>query len=85
MKRELKVGAAGIAMLETWIAKLIPMKRELKAPQDGISTARISHRKADPDEKGTESISSTIIRITGLKNRKADPDEKGTERLDSDS
>ncbi len=42
------------------IAKLIPMKRELKAKLDMvIQRIRDADRKADPDEKGTESSSGT--------------------------
>ncbi len=39
-------------------------------------------RKADPDEKGTESSLSENLAWQGGLYRKADPDEKGTESVD---
>ncbi len=60
------------------------MKRELKEvlAQIGPSEDRLD-RKADPDEKGTESrLHRLLHQVAHRLHRKADPDEKGTERFD---
>ncbi len=63
MKRELKGKQLTTAKdIEPIIAKLIPMKRELKASHPlGRNDGSGWDRKADPDEKGTESISSASL------------------------
>ncbi len=55
MKRELKA-FLGSALLETYlrIARLIPMKRELKELAPDFVHVFYTYRKAHPDEKGTE-------------------------------
>ncbi len=63
------------------IAKLIPMKRELKVFLQAQEVRdRGLDRKADPDEKGTERVHIVWRGIEDFWDRKADPDEKGTER-----
>ncbi len=63
MKRELKAVQNVITLSKlTFIAKLIPMKRELKVATSPVSLAYvIRDRKADPDEKGTESFSISFL------------------------
>ncbi len=56
------------------------MKRELKDNARLASRMNRSDRKADPDEKGTESYVAVIQGLKDSAHRKADPDEKGTER-----
>ncbi len=55
------------------------MKRELKGYSGYWGRSFSGNRKADPDEKGTESFQSPAI-SRAVPDRKADPDEKGTER-----
>ncbi len=60
------------------IAKLIPMKRELKGEKLTEIVMGLRNRKADPDEKGTERHPTHPL-CNQCPHRKADPDEKGTE------
>ncbi len=56
MKRELKgIGRVDRCEVINVIARLIPMKRELKVHKDPCRQALSGNRKAHPDEKGTES------------------------------
>ena len=57
MKRELKDNLyRSYVMQNLFIARLIPMKRELKGyPVAEFKSTLGMHRKAHPDEKGTES------------------------------
>ncbi len=57
------------------------MKRELKGSIVTLeSSIAARYRKADPDEKGTESCEpAPVLLLSHLLYRKADPDEKGTE------
>ncbi len=61
MKRELKGSESmQIEALKALIARLIPMKRELKAIAMKSSPSQSGiYRKAHPDEKGTESFSGS--------------------------
>jgi len=55
MKRELKDEPQAMGHDGNLIARPIPMKRELKADQAGSwRDGGSCHRKAHPDEKGTE-------------------------------
>ncbi len=80
MKRELKVTSLLIVdLLSPILTKLIPMKRELKGVLGfgGMAAFQISH-KANPYEKGTESL-SWLHPPSGSGPHKANPYEKGTE------
>ena len=55
------------------------MKRELKGDIPETMSSSSVHRKAHPDEKGTESLNTRTSDVY-LHHRKAHPDEKGTER-----
>ncbi len=81
MKRELKVlQDRALAYGLIFIARLIPMKRELKASKSLVAhNWHPYNRKAHPDEKGTERTNYTKCDIFFNANRKAHPDEKGTE------
>ena len=69
------------AELEKYIARPIPMKRELKdLLARNIRAQGDIDRKAHPDEKGTERC-RRHLQARPEQNRKAHPDEKGTERL----
>ncbi len=58
MKRELKVILTGIDLISFCITRLIPMKRELKDNKFSQSPNCAGNHKANPDEKGTESLAS---------------------------
>ena len=55
------------------------MKRELKVHVLLIARVISDHRKAHPDEKGTESYGWGGTYRDSILHRKAHPDEKGTE------
>ena len=82
MKRELKELWPCLDFLPSLaIARPIPMKRELKAGCWGNDRVSLCHRKAHPDEKGTESGPRRRLQPPAPgPHRKAHPDEKGTER-----
>ena len=81
MKRELKARKTPFPIATySLIARPIPMKRELKGKTADAGVSERTHRKAHPDEKGTESHEPSIARRVQF-HRKAHPDEKGTESV----
>jgi len=66
---------------ESWIARPIPMKRELKVYSPPfVFITPFRYCKAHPDEKGTERKTLSAWYPSKVQYCKAHPDEKGTER-----
>ena len=83
MKRELKViRFSDWSSTSLSVTKPIPMKRELKEiGEKRFEGKKKRCHKANPDEKGTESLSFDPRRCLLQHRHKANPDEKGTESL----